>query len=270
MARPHTVYLIDGSAQLHRAYFAIKGLATTRGLPTNAVYGFTTMLRKLYEDEEPEGVGISFDLPGATFRHEQYTEYKATRRRMDDDLAVQLPYVGRVCEVFGLPRIDVKGFEADDVIATLARQAIEKGLKVVVVSGDKDLLQLVSDDVLVISPGREGAPSTLYDRRLVEEKWGVPPERVVDVLALVGDSVDNVPGVPGIGEKGARDLVKEFGTLEEVLANADKVKRNAYREGLLNHRDNAILSKQLVTLRMDVPVTLDLEKLKRRPPDRAA
>ena len=150
MARPHTVYLIDGSAQLHRAYFAIKGLATTRGLPTNAVYGFTTMLRKLYEDEEPEWVGISFDLPGATFRHEQYTEYKATRRRMDDDLAVQLPYVSRVCEVFGLPRLDVKGFEADDVIATLARQAVEQGLKVVVVSGDKDLLQLVSDDVLVI------------------------------------------------------------------------------------------------------------------------
>jgi DNA polymerase-1 len=271
MARAQTVYLIDGSAQLHRAYFAIKGLATTRGLPTNAVYGFTTMLRKLYEDEEPEWVAISFDLPGATFRHTQYTEYKATRRRMDDDLAVQLPYVSRVCEVFGLPRLDVPGFEADDVIATLSRQAVERGLKVVVVSGDKDLLQLVSDDVLVISPGREGAPSVFYDRKMVEEKWGVPPERVVDVLALVGDSVDNVPGVAGIGEKGARDLVREFGPLESVLENADKIKRNAYREGLLNHRAEAILSKQLVTLRSDVPgVTLDLESLKRRPPDRAA
>ena len=270
MARENTVYLIDGSAQLHRAYFAIKGLATTRGLPTNAVYGFTTMLRKLYEDEEPEWVGISFDLPGATFRHEQYTEYKATRRRMDDDLAVQLPYVSRVCEVFGLPRLDVAGFEADDVIATLAFQAVSRGLKVVVVSGDKDLLQLVSDDVLVISPGREGADSTLYDRKKVEERWGVPPERVVDVLALVGDSVDNVPGVPGIGDKGARDLIREFGTLEGVLENAEKVKRNAYREGLLAHRQDAILSKQLVVLRTDVPVTLDLDRLRRRPPDRAA
>jgi DNA polymerase I len=270
MARTRTVYLIDGSAQLHRAYFAIKGLATTRGLPTNAVYGFTTMLRKLYQDESPEWVGSSFDLPGATFRHEQYTEYKAHRRRMDDDLAVQLPYIARVCEVFGLPRINVAGFEADDVIATLTRQAIEQGLKVVVVSGDKDLLQLVSDDVLVISPGREGAPSVLYDRRTVEEKWGVPPERVIDVLALVGDSVDNVPGVPGIGDKGARDLVREFGPLEEVLANAEKVKRNAYKEGLINHRDQAILSKQLVTLRADVPVTLDLDALKRHDPDRAA
>ena len=271
MARAQTVYLIDGSAQLHRAYFAIKGLATTRGLPTNAVYGFTTMLRKLYEDEEPEWVAISFDLPGATFRHVQYTEYKATRRRMDDDLAVQLPYISRVCAVFGLPRLDIPGFEADDVIATLARQAVERGLKVVVVSGDKDLLQLVSDDVLVISPGREGAPSVFYDRKMVEDKWGVPPERVVDVLALVGDSVDNVPGVAGIGEKGARDLVREFGPLESVLENVDKIKRNAYREGLLNHRADAILSKDLVTLRADVPgVTLDLESLKRRPPDRAA
>ena len=270
MARAETVYLIDGSAQLHRAYFAIKGLATTRGLPTNAVYGFTTMLRKLYQDEDPEWVAISFDLPGATFRHEQYTEYKATRRKMEDALAVQVPYVSRVCAVFGLPRLDVAGYEADDVIATLARQAVEKGLKVVVVSGDKDLLQLVSDDVLVISPGREGAPSTPYDRRLVEEKWGVPPEKVVDVLALVGDSVDNVPGVPGIGDKGARDLIREFGSLEEVLASAEKVKRNAYREGLLNHREKAVLSKQLVTLRADVPVALDLDALRRRPPDRAA
>src|SRR3954465_4649176 len=221
MARPHTVYLIDGSAQLHRAYFAIKGLATTRGLPTNAVYGFTTMLRKLYEDEEPEWVAISFDLPGATFRHTQYTEYKATRRRMDDDLAVQLPYVSRVCEVFGLPRLGLPRVEADDVIATLARQAVERGLKVVVVSGDKDLLQLVSDDVWVLNPGREGSGATLYDPKAVEEKVGVPPSKVVDVMALVGDAVDNVPGVPGIGDKGARDLIREFGSLEATLENVD-------------------------------------------------
>ena len=220
--REQTIYLIDGSAQVHRAFFAIRGLATTRGMPTGGVYGFTTMLRKLYQDEEPEWVAISFDLPGATFRHEQYREYKATRRRMDDDLAVQLPFVHRVCEAFGLPRIDVKGFEADDVIATLARQAVEQGYRVVVVSGDKDLLQLVSDEVLVLNPGREGSGATLYDRKTVEEKFGVPPERVVDVLALVGDSVDNVPGVPGIGDKGARDLIREYGSLEGVLENAEQ------------------------------------------------
>ena len=195
------------------------------------------MLRKLYEDEEPEWVGISFDLPGATFRHQEYTEYKATAGKMDDDLAVQLPYVRRVCEVFGLPiarRARLRGRRRDRHPGPRRRSS--GGLKVVVVSGDKDLLQLVSDDVLVLNPGREGAGSVMYDRKTVEEKFGVPPERVVDVLALVGDAVDNVPGVPGIGEKGARDLVREFGPVEEVLANADKVKRNAYREGLMQPR----------------------------------
>ncbi len=270
MPRPDTVYLIDGSAQVHRAFFAIKGLATTRGLPTNAIYGFTTMLRKLYQDEDPQWVGISFDLPGPTFRHQQYDQYKATRRKMADELAVQLPYVNRVCEVFHLPRIDVGGFEADDVIATLARQAVEKGLRVVVVSGDKDLLQLVSDDVLVLNPGREGAGAVLYDKKGVEEKFGVPPDRVIDLLALVGDAVDNVPGVPGIGEKGARDLVREFGSVEEVIAGADKVKRAAYREGLKAHAQAALMSKELVTLRYDVPVALDLDLLLRKPPDQAA
>jgi DNA polymerase-1 len=215
-----TPHLIDGSAQFHRAYFAIRGLATSRGLPTNATYGFTTMLRKLYEDEQPRYVGISFDLSAPTFRHEEYKEYKANRPRMADDLAVQVPYVRRVCDVFRLPIIEAAGYEADDVIATLAAQAVGRGWKVVVVSGDKDLLQLVDEDVLVLNPGREGSGSTLYDRKTVEEKFGVPPERVVDVLALVGDSVDNVPGVPGIGEKGARDLVRQFGTLEGVIEHA--------------------------------------------------
>ena len=268
--REDTVYLIDGSAQLHRAYFAIRSLTTTHGLPTGAVYGFTTMLRKLYQDEQPEWVGISFDLSAPTFRHAEYKEYKAHRRRMEDDLVVQLPYVRRVCDTFGLPVIDSPGFEADDVIATLSRQAVEGGHKVVVVTGDKDFLQMVTDDVLVLNPGREGAGAVLYDPKTVEEKFGVRPDRVVDVLALVGDAVDNVPGVPGIGEKGARDLIREFGTLETVLERAGDVKRTAYREGLQKHRDEALLSKKLVTLRTDVPVTLELDQLRRRDPDRAA
>ncbi len=270
MSKPPKLYLVDGSAQFHRAYHAIRGLATSRGLPTNATYGFTTMLRKLLEDEKPERIGILFDPAGPTFRHEEYKEYKANRPRMDNDLAVQIPYVRRVCEVFRLPILELPGFEADDVIATLARQAVERGMKVIVVSGDKDLLQLVSEDVLVLNPGREGTGATLYDRGKVEEKFGVPPERVVDVLALVGDAVDNIPGVAGIGDKGARDLVREFGTVEAVLENADRVKRAAYREGLKKFREEALLSKHLVTLRTDVPVTLELEKLDRQEPDRRA
>ncbi len=270
MPRDGTLYLVDGSAQVHRAFFAIRGLATSRGMPTGAVYGFTTMLRKLLEDEQPPWIGISFDLAGPTFRHEAYADYKANRRRMEDDLAVQLPYVRKVCDAFRIPVVELAGYEADDVIATLARQAVDAGLKVVVVSGDKDLLQLVSKDVLVLNPGREGTGATLYDAKGVEEKFGVPPERVVDVLALVGDAVDNVPGVAGIGDKGARDLVREFGSVEAVLDNADKVKRATYREGLKTHREDALLSKRLVTLKSDAPVTLDLEALRRVEPDRAA
>jgi DNA polymerase-1 len=270
VARKKSLYIIDGSAQFHRAYHAIRGLTTSRGLPTNATYGFTTMLRKLYEDEKPEYVVISFDVPGRTFRHEEYQEYKANRVRMEDDLAVQIPYVRRVCEALRLPILDVAGFEADDVIATLSRQAVEQGMRVVVVSGDKDLLQLVADDVVVLNPGREGMGSVLYDAKKVEEKWGVPPSQVVDVLALMGDAVDNIPGVKGIGDKGARDLIREFGSVEAALDRADEVKRAAYREGLKQHREEAILSKRLATLRRDVPVSLDLAALVRHEPDRAS
>ncbi len=271
MARdPEAVYLVDGNAQFHRAYFAIRGLSTSRGLPTNATYGFTTMLRKLLEDERPRYVAVVFDPPGPTLRHRRYGEYKANRPRMADDLAVQIPYVRRVCAVLRLPVFEVPGFEADDVIATLATQAVAAGHPVVVVSADKDLLQLVDDHVRVLNPGGDGGAGVLYDRDQVTARFGVPPERVVDVLALVGDAVDNVPGVPGIGDKGARDLVREFGALEAVLESAPRVARKAYREGLLAHREQALLSKELVTLQREAPVSLDLAALGRREPDREA
>jgi DNA polymerase-1 len=270
VAKRPVLHLIDGSAQLHRAYFAIRTLTSAKGFPTGAVYGFTTMLRKLLQDEKPQFLGIAFDVAAKTFRHEQYKDYKATRRKMEDDLAVQLPFVRRVCDAYRVPRLELSGFEADDVIATLSRQALEKGYDVVVVTGDKDFLQMVNDRVLVLNPGREGSGSILYDAKTVEEKFGVPPERVVDVLALVGDAVDNVPGVAGIGEKGARDLVREYGPLEAILENAEKIKRAAYREGLLRDRENAILSKDLVTLRTDVPIELDVESLRLKEPDKGA
>ena len=270
MPSERTLYLVDASGQLHRAYHAIRGLATQKGLPTNAVFGFTSMLRRLYEDENPQWMAMAFDLPGPTFRHQEYAEYKAHRPKMEEDLVVQIPYVRRVCEAFRLPIVEAPGFEADDVIATIARQAVAAGMRVVIVSNDKDLLQLVSDDVSVLSPGRQGAPATRYDAQAVEQKLGVPPGRVVDLLALVGDASDNVPGVAGIGEMGARDLLREFGSLESVLEHAHQVKRVAYREGLLKHRQDALLSRRLVTLRSDVALALDLDVLRREPPERAA
>ncbi len=270
MPKSRALYLVDGSGQFHRAYFAIRGLRTSRGLPTNATFGFTTMLRKLLADEQPERIGIAIDPPGPTFRHEQFGDYKANRPKMDDDLAVQIPYVRRVCEAFRLPILELPGYEADDVIATLTRAAVARGHEVVVVSSDKDLLQLVGEHVKVLSPGREGGPAVLYDRDQVIAKWGVPPERIGDVLALVGDAVDNVPGVPGIGEKGARDLVAQYGSLEAVLEHAAEVKRASYRQGLLEHREAALLSRRLVTLDERAPVELDLEGLRLKEPDRAA
>ena len=217
MPSARSLYLVDASGQLHRAYHAIRGLTTRRGLPTNAIFGFTSMLRRLYQDEDPQWMAMAFDLPGPTFRHKEYAAYKAHRPKMEEDLAVQIPYVRRVCEVHRLPIVEAPGFEADDVIATLTRQAVSAGLRVVIVSSDKDLLQLVNDDVSVLSPGREGAPAVRLDGQAVEQKLGVPPERVVDLLALVGDASDNIPGVAGIGEKGARDLLREFGSLENLL-----------------------------------------------------
>ena len=258
-ARRRRVYLIDGSAQFHRAYFAIRGLATSRGLPTNATYGFTTMLRKLYEDEKPEYVGISFDLPGPTFRHEEYKEYKA--HRAEDGRRPRGADSLRAPGLRGLPAAHPRRPRASrptTCIATLARQAVEQGMRVVVVSGDKDLLQLVADDVLVLNPGREGRGPTLYDRKKVEEKFGVPPERVVDVLALVGDAVDNVPGRAGHRRQGRPGPGPRVRLRGGRLDNADEVKRAAYREGLKTHREEALLSKRLVTLRSDVPVSLDL------------
>ncbi len=270
MASPRrTVHLVDGSAQFHRAYFAIRGLATSRGLPTNATYGFTTMLEKLIADEKPSHLAIVFDAPGPTFRDEMFADYKANRPKMDDELAVQFPYVRRVCDAFAIPVIEEPGVEADDVIATLARHAVAQGFRVVVVTADKDLLQLVDGDVQVLNPGREGSGATLFDPAAVEEKWGVRPEQIADVLALMGDAVDNVPGVPGIGEKGARDLIREHGSLEALLERAAEVKRKAYREGLLAHAEAARLSKRLVTLRADVPVAFEPDALRVRPVDHA-
>ncbi len=269
------LYLVDGTGNLFRAYFAVRGLSTKSGLPTNAVYGFTSMLRKLVQDEKPDHLGVAFDLPGPTFRHKEYEEYKAHRPPPPDDLVAQIPYVKKVCEVLRVPTVEKEGFEADDLIGALARQAEERGLEVMIVTSDKDMLQLVDDRITVLKPQKEGY--LRLDRKGVEEFFGVPPERVVDVLALMGDATDNVPGVPGVGEKGAREIIRHYGDLESALAAAladagdggdlGPLKRKAYREGLRQHADSARLSRRLVTLDTSAPVSLDLERLRLGNPD---
>src|SRR5712691_8703957 len=204
-ARP-VLYLIDGSNQMYRAYHAIRELTGPDGRSTNAVYGFVTMLRKLLKDHKPQYIAAAFDLPGPTFRSELAADYKANRAPMPSDLAEQIPFVHEACEALGVRVLTYPGFEADDVIGTLAAKGAAEDQSVVIVTGDKDFFQLVHDGVKVFNPRDEG---TWYDADGVKEKFGVAPEQVVDVLALMGDAIDNIKGVPGIGDKGARELISK-------------------------------------------------------------
>jgi DNA polymerase-1 len=259
------LFLIDGNQQMYRAYHAIRGLTGPDGRSTNAVYGFSTMLRKLLVDHAPEYIAASFDLAGPTFRDALATDYKANRAPMPSDLVDQVPFVHEACVALGVPVLNFTGFEADDVIGTLARQAREAGFAVALVTGDKDFFQLVGEGVRVFNPRDEG---TWYDAAGVVEKFGVRPDQVVDVLALMGDSVDNIKGVPGIGEKGARDLISTHGSLDALLAAAPTIPQKRYREALQEHAESARASRELARIRLDVPVTFDAEAVRFRGPSR--
>ena len=251
MSKP-TLFLIDGSNQMYRAYHAIRGLTGPDGRSTNAVYGFVTMLRKLIADHNPQCIAAAFDLSGPTFRSELRDDYKANRAPMPSDLAEQIALVHKACEALGVKVLTFTGFEADDVIGTLAMRAVADGRPVAIVTGDKDFFQLVDDatGVRVFNPRDEGA---WYDAEGVKTKFGVAPEQVVDVLALMGDSIDNIKGVPGIGEKGARDLISTHGSLDALLANAPSL-GGKKRELLTTHADSARESRVLLRIRTDVPL----------------
>ena len=256
MSTPSRVFLIDGSSQMYRAYHAMRGggLTGPAGKSTHAVYIFVTMLRKLMTDHAPQYIAASFDLPGRTFRSDLATDYKANRSPMPPDLAEQIPWVHEACEALGVPILTSERYEADDVIGTLAVKAVDAGFEVAIVTGDKDFFQLVHEGITVYNPKEDG---TWFDAAGVKEKFGVTPEQVVDVLALMGDSIDNIKGVPGIGEKGARDLIATYGTLEELLSHAGEVSNKRYREGLQNFADDARQSRELARIRTDVPVPFD-------------
>jgi DNA polymerase-1 len=258
-----TLFLIDGSSQMYRAYHAIRGLTGPDGRSTNAVYGFTTMLRKLIADHKPEYIAASFDLAGPTFRKDLAADYKANRAPMPSDLAEQIPWVREACEAMGVPVLTFERFEADDVIGTLAVQAVARGFRVAIVTGDKDFFQLVHDGIRVFNPRDDG---TWYDAEGVQARLGVRPDQVVDVLALMGDSIDNIKGVPGIGEKGARDLIAAHGTLDALLAAAPSLDQKRYREALVTHADSARASRELARIRTDVPVTFDPDAVRYRGP----
>jgi DNA polymerase-1 len=286
-ARPH-IFLIDAMSFIFRAYHAMqrqRPMSTRTGIPTAATFVFVNMLNKLRADFNPQYLAAVFDVAAPTFRDEQakaissvkrfdsktqtyqevaYGGYKANRTEMPHDLAQQLPYIRRALDAYRIPILEQAGFEADDVIGTLAHKAVSAGYPVYVVSSDKDMLQLVGNDICVLNPTKD---NLICDAAKVEEILGVPPQQVIDVMALRGDSIDNIPGAPGIGDKGSVELIKRFGSVENALDHADEVERKTYRESLLNNRDVVLRSKELVTIDTNVPVHLKVESMRAQEPD---
>lgn len=260
---PPVIYLIDATATIHRAYHAIRGLSTSAGLPTNAVFGFTRMLIKLIKDRSPEYIAMCFDSKGKTFRHEMYPDYKATRPPMPDDMRIQLPYISEVVKGFNLHIIELPGYEADDLIGTLAAKAEKAGFSVVMVTGDKDFIQLVTDSVSILDPMKDKV-TNLVD---VHKTFGLEPQKIIDVMGFSGDSSDNVPGVPGVGPKTALSLVQTFGGMNHVYEKIDEVSSKSLRQKLSEHKDKAFLSRSLVTINTDVPIDVNLEDFKFKAPD---
>ena len=255
-------FIIDGYALLFRAHFALirNPLITTYGLNTSALFGFTNQIFKILREEKPDYFACAFDSRGKTFRHKIYEEYKANRPKMPDELQLQLPHLWEILEAMNIPVLKKKGYEADDIIGTLANYAQSKNLLTYIVSGDKDFMQLINDKIFLYAPGTKSKPnSIIYDSNKVKERWGVYPDKIIDLLGLMGDSSDNVPGVSGVGEKTAVKLIEEFGSLENALENANKVKNKRARDGLLNGFINAKLSKELVTIILNVKINHDLK-----------
>jgi DNA polymerase-1 len=263
---PPVLYLIDISSYFYRAFHALPPLTTTQGVPTNAAYGVTTMLLKVLRERQPRHLALVFDAKGPTFRHNLYKEYKAHRPPMPEALVTQLPYIKKIIDALNLPAVVQEGYEADDLICTLVRRAREEGFAVEIISGDKDLLPLVADGVDMWDPMKE----VRYDPAAIREKYGLEPEELVEVRALAGDASDNIPGVPGIGEKTALKLIARYHSLENLLGHLEEIKEKALKARLEEHAEQARLSRQLTELEAQVPLTVDLEALAPGPPDREA
>jgi DNA polymerase-1 len=256
-------------AHIYRAFYApMLRMNAPNGMPTKVPFLFNNILKRILKDYRPEYLGIVFDPSGPTFRDKLFEKYKSQRQPMPDEMRVQLPYVKKLCQAMRMPILEMAGFEADDVIGTLAKKAAESDLEVLVVSNDKDMMQLVGRNVRTLRTGTGGSKAdVIVDEKRVEEILGVPPERVIDVMALMGDTVDNIPGAKGIGEKGATELIQRYGTVENALAHADEVPNKRYREALQQQRDQVLLSKQLATISTDVPIEMNLAALEMKTPD---
>lgn len=260
MAEKDTLVLIDGNAILHRAYHALPPLTTRTGEMVNAVYGFATMLLRILNDLQPKRIAVSFDTSKSVFRHQEFIGYKANRKEMDQELVSQIQKVHDLVKAFNIPIYTVDGYEADDVIGSIAKQAVEQGEKVLIVTGDKDFMQLVEDEkIKLYMPTRGLSEAQVIGEKEVIEKMGIKPEQIVDYKGLVGDPSDNYPGVLGIGPKTAVELLNRFGSIEGIYQNLDKIESEALAEKLKQGQESAVLSKKLAQILTDAPITLELE-----------
>jgi DNA polymerase-1 len=257
------LYLIDGHSYFYRAFHAIKDLSNSKGFPTNAIFGFTNMLFKLLREKKPDAIAIVLDSPGPTERHRLYEEYKAQRPETPSDLVLQILPMKKVVEAFKIRSFEMPGYEADDILCTMAKKAAAEGVEVFILSGDKDMMQVVGDGIKIYDPMKE----IIIDEAAVVERFGVPPERVSEIMALTGDAVDNIPGVKGIGDKTAKDLITSVGSLDELLAHPDKIKNERIRKMISESLDIIRLSKTLATIDFDLPVEVNMKDLVTRKPD---
>ncbi|MEN0060229.1 MAG: 5'-3' exonuclease H3TH domain-containing protein, partial [Bdellovibrio sp.] len=255
------LYLIDVSAMFFRAFYAIRSLTSPSGMPVNAIYGFLSMMIKILKEEKPEYLVFCYDRKEASFRKDLYTEYKANRTEMPEDLARQIPYIKQLAELLGVPSFEIPSYEADDIIGSLVKWGRHHDMEVFIVSGDKDFGQLIQDHVWLYDTMK----NVRYDAQGVFEKWGVRPDQFIDYLSIVGDTSDNVPGVKGIGEKGAIKLLQQFKSLEDIYANIDQVESKSVREKLIASQEMAFTSKKLVTICTDVPVSEDYAAYRLQP-----
>ncbi|MDI6687107.1 MAG: DNA polymerase I [Desulfobacterales bacterium] len=263
MNKEKTLYLIDGSAYIYRAYHAIQSLTNSKGLPTNAAFGFTRTLLKLIEDRAPEYVAMFFDAKGPTFRHKIYKEYKANRPLMPDDLSVQIPYIKDITKGFNIQTIEMSGYEADDLIGTISTNAEKAGFHVVMVTGDKDFMQLVTDKTTIWDPMKD----KIIDAEVIQETFGVKPLQIIDIMGLTGDAADNIPGVPGIGPKTAVNLIKTYQSMELLYERIDTVKKKNLYENLVKYKNQAFLSRKLVAINTNLPLSFNPEEFKSKTPD---
>ncbi|MCP2520361.1 DNA polymerase I [Candidatus Aminicenantes bacterium AC-335-K20] len=257
------LFLVDGSSLIYRAFFALPRLTTKKGFPTNAIYGFVNMLRKLIKSENPEYLVVAFDVKGPTVRHKLFKEYKAQRPPMPDELQMQIPYIRKILKALNIPIFEEENYEADDVLGSLAKKASQENFISVLVTGDKDFFQLVNDKIIVFNPVKE----KYFNRKEIEDYFGIKPEQVIDVLALQGDQSDNIPGIPGIGEKTAKALIKEFGSIDSLIKNLEKIEKNKLKEKIKENLELLEISRELAVIKTDLDIEFNPEKFRLKKPD---